>query len=84
MIKKYLLPLTLIHLKGMGFKSVVCKLELEMNYTVYEFLAINNNNIIIIIQFSPFLVIVFLMIILVRMQLTLKIVSSFFNRNELF
>ena len=84
MIKKYLLPLTLIYLKGMGFKSVVCKLELEMNYTVYEFLAINNNNIIIIIQFSPFLVIVFLMIILVRMQLTLKIVSSFFNRNELF
>ena len=49
MIKKYLLSLTLIYLKGMGFKSVVCKLELEMNYTVYAFLAINNNIIIIII-----------------------------------
>ena len=48
MIKKYLLSLTLIYLKGMGFKSVVCKLELEMNYTVYAFLAINIIIIIII------------------------------------
>ena len=43
----------------MGFKSVVCKLELEMNHTVYAFLAIIIIIIIIIIKFSPFLVIVF-------------------------
>ena len=27
-------------LQGLGFKRVVCKLELQMHYTVYAFLAI--------------------------------------------